>query len=81
MLSGEIDPVTPPAYGDRAIRDMPNALHIINPFQGHVQIALGCMPRVVANFIQRGLTEDVDYGCLERLRAEPFFVDANGPRP
>ena len=81
VLSGEIDPVTPPAYGDRAIRDMPNALHIINPFQGHVQIALGCMPRVVANFIQRGLTEDVDYGCLERLRAEPFFVDANGPRP
>jgi len=81
VLSGGTDPVTPPAYGERAISQMPNALHIINPFQGHVQVALGCMPRVVANFIERGQTGDVDFGCLERLRAEPFFVDANGPRP
>jgi len=81
VLSGGTDPVTPPAYGERAISEMPNALHIVNPFQGHVQVALGCMPRVVANFIERGKTDDVDFGCLERLRAEPFFVDANGPRP
>ena len=81
ILSGSSDPVTPPDYGERLTRHMPNALHIVNPFQGHMQIALGCGPTVVANFITRGNTHDVDYGCLERLRPEPFFINANGPRP
>ena len=81
ILSGGADPVTPPSYGKRVEDTLPNALHIVNPFQGHVQIALGCMPTVVSNFIVRGDTANVDFGCLERLRAEPFFVDANGPRP
>ncbi len=81
ILSGSADPVTPPAYGERLTEHMPNALHIVNPFQGHMQIALGCGPTVVANFINRGNTKDVDYGCLERLRPEPFFINANGPRP
>jgi len=81
ILSGGADPVTPPSYGEKVADTLPNALHIVNPFQGHVQIALGCMPTVVSNFILRGDTANVDFGCLERLRAEPFFVDANGPRP
>ena len=81
ILSGGADPVTPPSYGDRVADTLPNALHIVNPFQGHVQVALGCMPTVVSNFIVRGDTANVDFGCLERLRAEPFFVDANGPKP
>jgi len=73
ILSGGADPVTPPSYGERVAETLPNALHIVNPFQGHVQIALGCMPTVVSNFIVRGDTANVDFGCLERLRAEPFF--------
>ena len=81
VLSGTADPITPDAYGEKVVADLPNALHIVNPYQGHVQIALGCTPAIVANFIQKGLTRDIDYGCLERLRAEPFFIDANGPRP
>lgn len=81
ILSGGADPVTPPAYGEKLAEHLPNALHIVNPFQGHMQVALGCGPSVVANFITRGNTQDVDYGCLERLRPEPFFVNANGPLP
>lgn len=81
ILSGGSDPVTPPAYGEQLMQHLPNGLHIVNPFQGHMQIALGCGPTVVANFITRGNTHDVDYGCLERLRPEPFFINANGPRP
>ncbi len=81
ILSGSADPVTPDTYGERLMANLPNALHIVNPNQGHVQIALGCMPTVFASFVNRGATRDVDYGCLERLRVEPFFIDANGPRP
>jgi len=81
ILSGGADPVTPARYGELLMENMPNALHIINPFQGHMQVMLGCGPSVVNNFILRGNTHDVDYGCLERLRPEPFFINANGPRP
>lgn len=81
ILSGGADPVTPARYGQLLEKLMPNALHIVNPYQGHMQVMLGCSPTVVNNFIVRGNTQDVDYGCLERLRPEPFFVNANGPRP
>ena len=73
--------MTPPAYAESITEGLPNSLHIVNPAQGHMQVALGCMPMVLANFIERGTTSDVDFGCLERLSPEPFFIDANGPMP
>ena len=81
ILSGDADPVTPPAYAESITEGLPNSLHIVNPAQGHMQVALGCMPMVLANFIERGTTSDVDFACLERLSPEPFFIDANGPMP
>jgi pimeloyl-ACP methyl ester carboxylesterase len=35
ILSGELDPVTPPAHGDALARTLPNSLHIRVPFAGH----------------------------------------------
>lgn len=81
ILSGEADPITPPAYGDSAATHLSNSLHIVNPGQGHMQAFIGCMPTILSNFVERGNTDDVDFGCLERQTPEPFFVDANGPLP
>src|SRR6185436_7325560 len=35
ILSGQRDPVTPPEYGDRVARHLPNSLHIVVPSGGH----------------------------------------------
>ena len=81
ILSGETDPVTPPAYGDSVAQHLPNSLHIINPGQGHMQAHIGCTPTIMLNFIERGSVDNLDYGCLTRQKPAPFFVDPNGPRP
>lgn len=81
VLSGGADPVTPPAYGDEVASTLSRSLHLINPEQGHMQAPFGCMPSLMAQFVDSGDIEALDTRCLERIRPLPFFVDANGPLP
>ncbi len=81
MLSGEADPVTPPDNVEQLLAASEQARHIVNAGQGHMQMPLGCMPQVVAQFIETLDTDKVIHPCLDRLRAPPFFIDANGPQP
>jgi pimeloyl-ACP methyl ester carboxylesterase len=81
LLSGSADPVTPPAYADMADDEMANSLHIINAYQGHGQIMAGCMPDVIARFIESADPAGLDYSCMERAFVMPFFIDFSGPTP
>ena len=81
LLSGEADPITPPAYGDLAAVDMQNALHLTGRKQGHGQAIVGCMPRIIGDFVDTGSIEDLDTGCIDRFFAMPFFLDFSGPSP
>lgn len=81
ILSGEADPITPPVYGEQVASTLPNSKHIVNEAQGHMQAAFGCMPVLMAQFINTVDAKTLNTDCLERLRATPFFVDANGPLP
>ena len=42
LLSGDVDPITPPRYADLAAVDLTNAAHLIGKQQGHGQIGVGC---------------------------------------
>ncbi|MEJ2127217.1 MAG: alpha/beta hydrolase [Woeseiaceae bacterium] len=81
LLSGSADPVTPPGYAEMALVEMTNHAHIINTNQGHGQIAAGCMPDVIARFIDSADPADLDVSCMERAFVMPFFVDFSGPTP
>ena len=81
ILSGAADPITPPAYGDMLANTLTNAKHIVNPAQGHMQAPLGCVPILMAQFVETVQPDELDTHCLERLRPTAFFVDANGPLP
>lgn len=81
ILSGGADPITPPAYGELAMQGLSNSAHIVNEAQGHTQAPFGCTPVLLAQFIETADPQSLDSQCLERLRATPFFVDANGPLP
>ena len=81
LLSGGADPVTPPAYGEQAARGLSQSRHLINADQGHMQAPHGCMPRLIARFIDTPEPASLDAGCLDRQYVPPFFVDANGPTP
>jgi len=81
ILSGSDDPITPPDYGERVAKHLSNGVHIVNENQSHMQAALGCMPKLIAEFVNTASATDLPLACLERLRPPAFFIDANGPLP
>jgi pimeloyl-ACP methyl ester carboxylesterase len=81
LLSGEADPVTPPADAERAALGLTRHRHLVLKGEGHVQLAAGCMPRLMAEFLQSGAPESVDATCLEHHAPEPFFLSMTGPAP
>lgn len=81
LLSGERDPVTPPAYADRAAAGLRAGRHVVAPGQGHGVAGRGCVPEVIGDFVRAGTVEGLDTTCVERLAPDPFFVDLMGPPP
>ncbi|MCH8301236.1 MAG: alpha/beta fold hydrolase [Proteobacteria bacterium] len=79
LLSGEADPVTPPRYAELAAIDLGNARLLIGHKQGHGQAPRGCMPDVIAEFVETANPQALETDCLERLFAMPFFLDFSGP--
>lgn len=79
LLSGGLDPVTPPRWGDTALETLPNGRHVVAPGHSHGVLVLGCAPRVVADLIETGSPKDLDVGCIEEVARMPFFVDRLGP--
>jgi pimeloyl-ACP methyl ester carboxylesterase len=81
LLSGEVDPITPPRYATLAMVELGNARHLTMPMQGHGQVAVGCMPRLIGEFVRSASHDELDTACLERSFAMPFFLDFAGPQP
>jgi pimeloyl-ACP methyl ester carboxylesterase len=81
LLSGEADPVTPPADAERAARTLIHHRHLVLSGEGHGQLATSCVPRLMAEFLNSAAPEDLDADCLQRHSVEPFFISSTGPAP
>jgi pimeloyl-ACP methyl ester carboxylesterase len=81
VLSGELDPVTPPGWGESVVKHLRNAQHITMPATGHGVIGTPCGARLIRDFVQRGSTEGLDTGCVGTVRRPPFFLTPAGPDP
>ena len=81
LLSGGADPITPAHFAELAAVDMSNSWHIVGENQGHGLAAVGCMPRIIGDFIATATLEDGAAACLENAFVMPFFVDYTGPMP
>ena len=79
LLSGEADPITPPRYAELAAVDFSNARLLTGHKQGHGLAPRGCMPDVIAEFVETADPQSLEVDCLERLFAMPFFLDFAGP--
>ncbi len=80
-ISGELDPVTPPRYGDQAIAELTNARHLVLKGQGHSVLGVGCMPKLFAQFVENTDAKALDSTCLDRLRPHPPFTGLYGWEP
>ena len=81
LLSGELDPITPPRYADAVAADLANALHVVGRGQGHGLLAVGCVQQIMADFIAQGTVEGLDLACVERIGPAPLFASNMGPGP
>ena len=81
VLSGDLDPVTPPSWAESVLPHLTNARHIVVPATGHGAIATGCGLRIAAQFINTASVDALDTSCLQALRRPPFFLTPAGPDP
>ena len=79
ILSGGIDPATPPRHGEAVAKTLANARHIVAPHIGHGVSLHGCAPRLIESFIRKGEARELDGACLERI-PRPLFVQPLGVR-
>ena len=78
ILSGDLDPVTPPRWGEVMKSHFSNALHVVVPGAGHNTSMTGCVPDLIARFVDG---ERVDASCVRKIRRPPFVIDPSGTAP
>jgi pimeloyl-ACP methyl ester carboxylesterase len=81
ILSGEIDPVTPPVWGDEVAKTLPNSRHIVMAGTGHTAGGTGCGRRLIKAFVDAGTPANLDTSCVETMTRPPYFVTPAGPNP
>lgn len=81
VTSGELDPVTPPRYGEQVLRTLSNGRHLVLKGQGHGTFAVGCMPKLLGRFLETADAKGLDAKCLDSLDYVPPFTSFNGWEP
>jgi hypothetical protein len=70
-----MDPVTPPNYGEKVAKYLPNSRHVIIPEAAHEVDGLtdlGCIDRIALEFLDKGDAKNIDASCVDRMARPPF---------
>jgi pimeloyl-ACP methyl ester carboxylesterase len=81
IFSGNMDPVTPPKYGEEVAKHLPNSRHVIIPEAGHGVDGLtdpGCIDRIALEFLGKDDGRNLDVSCVERMAPPPFVTRPGG---
>ena len=77
IFSGNMDPVTPPKYGEEVSRHLPNSRHVLIAEAGHDVDGLtdpACIDRIALEFLEKGDAKNLDVSCVEKMKAPPFVT-------
>jgi hypothetical protein len=78
ILSGELDPVTPPSNGDLAAKNLPNSHHIIAKNTSHIVATSTCADKIVNEFLTKKDPKALDESCLDDTPEVTFMTSVNG---
>lgn len=84
ILSGGLDPVTPPAYGAEVARTLRNSRHIVAAGYGHNVSPHACAPRLIAAFIDEPDVTKLPAACIEHFEKStrpPLWSNGLAPQP
>jgi pimeloyl-ACP methyl ester carboxylesterase len=72
IVSGHLDPVTPPKWGEILRNYLPNSIHIILP--GAHGDSGPCTERLARRLFESGSIEGLDPSCVSEVRNPPFVL-------
>jgi len=78
ILSGNLDPVTPPSNGEDSAKSLPNNHHIVVNNAAHTVAMSTCASDVINEFLTSLKPKELDESCLEDVPAESFMTNLNG---
>jgi pimeloyl-ACP methyl ester carboxylesterase len=84
LLSGGLDPVTPPEYGTDVAKGFPNSRHVVASGFGHIVSPHACAPRLVAAFVDNAGFDKLPADCIEffaHSTRPPLWPDRLAPLP
>ncbi|HEX4522500.1 MAG TPA: alpha/beta fold hydrolase [Casimicrobiaceae bacterium] len=83
ILSGGLDPVTPPAAGDEVARTLSHSRHIVAAGYGHIVSPHACAPRLIEKFIEDAGFATLPSSCISHFAASvrpPLYSSVLEPR-
>jgi pimeloyl-ACP methyl ester carboxylesterase len=73
LITGDLDPITPPRFAQALASRVPNATLMIVPRMAHAGSGR-CVEEVIAQFIVRGAMQGVDSSCVSGIKPPPFIT-------
>jgi pimeloyl-ACP methyl ester carboxylesterase len=81
LLSGELDPLTPPEWAQRAAAYLPNSSQVVVRGATHGVSSYGCVPELIARFVNAGAITGIDRSCAARGVQASFVTSPTGTAP
>ena len=81
ILSGQLDPITPPIWGQQVAAQWKNSKSVVVPGSGHGAWSHGCVLKLIDQFLSDGSAAKLDTGCVNKVERPPFFLGPSGPDP
>jgi len=79
VLSGELDPVTPPRWGEIASKNLKNSKHVVVPGMGHGVATNGCVSNMIVEHIENASPAGIETECVKGIKRFPVFLTNTGP--
>ena len=77
VLSGQVDPATPPSWGELAMEKLTNAKHFVAPYATHGVAGQSCGNDLVAQLVETGGVSELDGECLNKDVRRNFYLNAS----
>ena len=79
LLSGEIDPATPPRWAELVQDGLSRSQHVIVSGGHHNVSGLGCMPNLIQQFYSATTSTLINTDCIKNIMPGSYFIDSAGP--
>jgi pimeloyl-ACP methyl ester carboxylesterase len=78
LISGELDPVTPPEWADQVAKTLPNSRHVVIPASGHIFDRMSgvdtCLDPLILSFLKSGNSKTLDASCVAAMKPLAFRI-------